>query len=773
MKKVSLKYNPYKLETEITVDGKPLADNSKLGELIVDSRLQDWAEDFPVILIDEYNDRDFEVVFHGTLLDYEDLTGVFTDAYNKGLLTAKLDRIPAKETADKESLIEEVFQEIIGDSCPFQELRDPQIKAAFDLAMSDDFEVCVVATMSAGKSTLINAMLGSKLMPSKQEACTAIITRIKDEDCGDFRAEVYDKNGHLIETHERLTYTTMERLNGDEQVSEIRVFGTIPFVSMGGTTQKKEISLILIDTPGPNNSRNPDHGKKQRELLGKSSKALVLYVMTGEFGTDDDNTLLARVADSMAVRGKQSKDRFIFVVNKLDGRKKEDGNTEQTLERVRSYLKSHGISNPNLFPAAALPALNIRLMNDPTFDMDEDDRDETEVKIKKLNRNEELHFETWAALPPSVRGEINGRLAETRRTWSGRDNENPEEALIHSGVVSVEAAIRQYVQKYAKTAKIKNIVDTFIHRVKELGCEEQAVLAITESDKERERIAGQIQRIQEKMDSVDEAKRFKDAVDDAVVRITDESRDVVENIVAKFQARITKRIDSVRDTELTLDEVDDEVERLTRFAKKLEPDFEEDLRELLTENLVKTGNALIEEYRKKIAALKDELGSGSMDGFTLDPLKLMSGSIPLDFSARGLIKEKEIEDGQEWVKNTSKKWYKPWTWFQESGYYRTKYKKVKYVPAYELTQMFFKPIQDALYDNQELAQKYAIKHSKEIAARFNKEFDRLDAVLKKKLADLEGLATDRTKAEKRAEKARQNKAWLDAIQDKVESILEI
>ena len=161
--------------------------------------------------------------------------------------------IPAKETADKESLIEEVFQEIIGDSCPFQELRDPQIKAAFDLAMSDDFEVCVVATMSAGKSsvpwkttskslslyssikitgksstqsckreskaafdlamsddfevcvvatmsagksTLINAMLGSKLMPSKQEACTAIITRIKDEDCGDFR--LLSPNSHTV-----------------------------------------------------------------------------------------------------------------------------------------------------------------------------------------------------------------------------------------------------------------------------------------------------------------------------------------------------------------------------------------------------------------------------------------------------------------------------------------------------------------------------------------------------------------------------------------------
>lgn len=773
MKKVFLKYNPYKLETEITVDGKPLADNSKLGELIADARLQDWVEDFPGILIDEYNDRDFEVIFHGTLLDYEDLTGVFTDAYHKGLLTAKLDRIPAKETADKEGLIEEVFQEIVGDSCPFQELRDPQIKAAFNQAMSDDFEVCVVATMSAGKSTLINAMLGSKLMPSKQEACTAIITRIKDEDCGSFHAEVYNRDGDLIETHEQLTYDTMNRLNGDENVSEIRVYGKIPFVATDGTTQKKEISLILIDTPGPNNSRNPGHGQKQQELLGKSSKALVLYVMTGEFGTDDDNTLLARVADSMAVRGKQSKDRFIFVVNKLDGRKKEDGNTDQTLERVRSYLKSHGISNPNLFPAAALPALNIRLMNDPSFDMDEDDRDETEVKIKKLNRNEELHFETWAALPPSVRGEINRKLEETRKTWAGRDNENPEEALIHSGVISVEAAIRQYVQKYAKTAKIKNIVDTFIHRVKELGCEEQAILAIAESDRERERIAKDIQRIQTKMSSIGEAKRFKDAVDDAVIRINDESAGVVDRIVEKYQARVRKRIDSMRGTEITLDEVDDEVEALTKFAKRLEPEFEEDLRELLTENLVKTGNALIEEYKKKIAALKEELGSDSMSKFTLDPLKLMSGSIPHTFTVRDLVREKEVENGSEWVSNTSRKWYKPWTWFQEKGYYRTKYKTVKYVSASKLAQELLTPIQKALVENQEKAEKYALKSSKEIARLFNIEFDRLDGILKQKLSDLEGLSTDKVKAEKRAEEARRNKKWLDDIQDKVESILEI
>lgn len=351
MKKIFIKYNPYNLETEFKVDGKRLAQNSKIGEKILPgSRLQEWVEDLPQDLIEEYNDTDYDVVFHGTLLDFEDLTEVFTQAYEQGKLTAKLDRIPAKETSDKEALIDEVFKEI--QEGPFDELRDVEIISAFQHAKSSDFEVCVVATMSAGKSTLINSMLGAKLMPSKQEACTAIITRIKDtKGTATWQAEVYGKDGRLIETHKDLTYATMERLNNDENVSLIKTAGNIPFVSA------EDISLVLIDTPGPNNARDPEHKKVQSEFLNKSSKALVLYIMEGTFGSDDDNALLQRVADSMKVGGKQSKDRFIFVVNKMDDRRKEDGDTSQTLERVRAYLRKHGIINPNLFPAAAFAFL--------------------------------------------------------------------------------------------------------------------------------------------------------------------------------------------------------------------------------------------------------------------------------------------------------------------------------------------------------------------------------------------------------------------------------
>ena len=41
-----------------------------------------------------------------------------------------------------------------------------------------NIEVFVMATMSSGKSTLINALLSKKLLPSSNEACTTTITKV-------------------------------------------------------------------------------------------------------------------------------------------------------------------------------------------------------------------------------------------------------------------------------------------------------------------------------------------------------------------------------------------------------------------------------------------------------------------------------------------------------------------------------------------------------------------------------------------------------------------
>ena len=67
-------------------------------------------------------------------------------------------------------------------------------------------------------------------MPAKQEACTATITEIKDADNDYFHAEVYNKNGDLIEVCSELSLLAMEQFNSNPEVSMIRAEGNIPFV---------------------------------------------------------------------------------------------------------------------------------------------------------------------------------------------------------------------------------------------------------------------------------------------------------------------------------------------------------------------------------------------------------------------------------------------------------------------------------------------------------------------------------------------------------------
>lgn len=764
MKKVFIEYNPYTLKTKFTVDGKQLAGNSKIAESIKpDSRLQEWVEKLPQALVDEFNDSNFQITFHGTVSDYEDLSEVFEQAKETNkFLSVAIDFIPAKEVAEKQKLVEQIFQDI--QAGPFEELRDPALKNAFENAKSSDFPICVVATMSAGKSTLINSLLERKLMPSKQEACTAIITKLKDVDGSKkWRAKVYTKDGTLLQTCNDLTYEDMERLNSDSRVSTIEANGNIPFVS------SDEISLVLVDTPGPNNSRDPEHKAVQSKFLGQSSKALVLYIMEATFGSDDDNALLQRVAESMQVGGKQSKDRFIFVVNKLDDRRGEDGAMVATLDRVRDYLKSHGIENPNLFPAAALPALNIRLLENGTK-LDEDTIDETEMKVRKFNRNDNLHLEQYAVLPASLKKKIETDLFEAKT--AGNKN---QEALIHTGIISVEAAIRQYVDKYAKTAKIKNVVDTFIGRVDDLNVEANIKDQILKNQQERAQIVAQIGIIESKVAELKDAKTFESSVNEAVQKVKDKASRVVDTIVEKYQAKIRSKINDLRGRELTPSDAEYEVRKMKDFASNLEPDFKTELEEMINSNLVYTGYSLIEAYKNKLASMIDEIGVGNLK-ININPLSIMGGYISsVSISSLTHSRTKRVEDGGHYERTyENRRWWNPFSWGGEKKWV-TDYKYVNddYVNSGELAQAYFAPIEESLYNNGRSAYNHAVSESEEIAKLFVAEFKRLDNILNGKLKELKSYATEKDKVEERIKETERNLAWLQNIKDRVDSILEI
>ena len=313
MAQVYVKYNPYRMETEIHVNGKAIVTDSILYKVVKGKRLQEWIGNFPQMLVEELNTVHFEVEFCGMPLDWDDFEDAFRYAEKKGIIKEPvLKYIEGK--SDEEGINEKIVEIFTAlQEGPLDDFRDPKLKRAFDNINNSVFPISVVATMSSGKSTLINALLEKRLMPSKNEACTATITEILDNDSEQFSAVVYDENNEILKEVPELTYELMNEFNDDENVSRIAAKGDIPFLDA------RSMALMLVDTPGPNNSQNQAHKNTTYRAINKDSNSLILYVLNGtQLKTNDDASLLTYVAGQIKQGGKQVRDRFLFVINKMD-----------------------------------------------------------------------------------------------------------------------------------------------------------------------------------------------------------------------------------------------------------------------------------------------------------------------------------------------------------------------------------------------------------------------------------------------------------------------
>lgn len=247
-----------------------------------------------------------------------------------------------------------------------------------------NIEVFVMATMSSGKSTLINALLSKKLLPSSNEACTATITKVINTNQENYSAKAYSEKRELLYKEYNISYEKMKEWNNNENISEIEIYGNIPFAN------KKEIlNLTLIDTPGPNNSRNSVHQKiLEKYLENIDENTIILYVLNAtQLGITDDSILLDNL---IKIVGNKSKN-IIFVLNKSDCFNNEDDDMAKIMKGVSKYLEEKGVKKPNIFPVAALPALTIR--SEPQSIKQKQKRD---YFIDIMNIDENLHLEKYS-----------------------------------------------------------------------------------------------------------------------------------------------------------------------------------------------------------------------------------------------------------------------------------------------------------------------------------------------------------------------------------------
>ena len=254
--------------------------------------------------------------------------------------------------------------------------------------------ILVTANMSAGKSTLLNSIIGKKVNKTQNDACTAKTHYLLNKAFEDTLTYEYDYELELDATLQILMDD-----NGGNTSNEIRV-GT-RFRSI----ENVDIPICFIDTPGVNSSQDRVHRDISEKDIVENQYDLLMYVLNGEnIGTNDDRR-----------HGK-----IIFVINKLDRYRKDDS-VPQTIKAVYKDLKGIGFKNPVICPVSAYAAY-LAKMNMFQEELNDDEQDELERLYRKLSKDE-YKFDTY--------------YPEKYHIKDVSDNKN-HQLLLHSGILSLE-----------------------------------------------------------------------------------------------------------------------------------------------------------------------------------------------------------------------------------------------------------------------------------------------------------------------------------------------
>ena len=234
---------------------------------------------------------------------------------------------------------------------------------------SKEKKVVFTATMSAGKSTLINAIIGRELSPAKKSACTSSII--------EFCSLPLKRDTYYI-------YCDDNEMQGDEKFVQNYLKTNRNSLEIYGyfDSELSETKIRFVDTPGINSSRNPEHKKITREALKSCKDAIIVYVIPVEnYGSEDDYIHLNYIKKNVEYSD------IIFVVNMIDTCDFEDDSLPQIMEDIKEHLVSIGFEDPRVYPISAKAGLELKHLS-RDYVMTQNERVSAEAFSKKFVKDE-------------------------------------------------------------------------------------------------------------------------------------------------------------------------------------------------------------------------------------------------------------------------------------------------------------------------------------------------------------------------------------------------
>lgn len=304
------------------------------------------------------------------------------------------------------------------------------------------FDVLVLATMSAGKSSFINALVGCSLLPAANEATTACLTSIEHcRGAKSFRGICYSDAGHKIVTQPNVSVEEVRAWNADSQIRHIHLSGKFRAHRPPG------IGLVLHDTPGPNNSQDDRHGELMLDAIHRVPFKLLCYVLNaGQLGTWDDRKLLEQVRELLTQWPLR---RLVFILNKVDLLDPERGeDLAGSVGKAKQYLEGLGFVDPIIVPTMANIALYARkAMHDEPLTRVE--RAKLRQALDELGLEQENTLQA-AAMPEALKAHVLRELKKSKKTapllpndMQADDVAELEQLVVRSGIRTVEFLLNQ------------------------------------------------------------------------------------------------------------------------------------------------------------------------------------------------------------------------------------------------------------------------------------------------------------------------------------------
>ena len=200
---------------------------------------------------------------------------------------------------------------------------------------AEEHKIVVTATVSAGKSTLINAFTGKKLARIASGVCTGAVCHIYNKPFEDDRIHLADDSGFNFDISEK------------ELISTSRSTAFSLASSFQFCTEHTE-RLCLIDTPGVDPVGHDQHLDMTRDCLRSEQNETIICVL--------EPTKLDTNATWEHIKwiGKHlRKENIVFVINKIDSLNPEEDDREACLNRLKNGLIKLGWESPVICPVSA------------------------------------------------------------------------------------------------------------------------------------------------------------------------------------------------------------------------------------------------------------------------------------------------------------------------------------------------------------------------------------------------------------------------------------